>query len=50
VFGVGGGRFTWARFYLEAVEAGGPDVNAAVRQHAGAGAGQAPETGAGSRQ
>ncbi|SRR6266487_4502608 len=50
VFGVGGGGFTWARFFLEAVETGGPDVNAAVRQHAGAGAGQAPETGAGSRQ
>jgi ketosteroid isomerase-like protein len=50
LFGVGGGRFTWARFYLEAVEAGGPGVNAAVRQHAGAGAGQVPDAGTESRQ
>jgi hypothetical protein len=50
VFGVGGGRFTWARFFLEAVETGGPDVNAPVGQHVGACAGQAPETGPGSRQ
>jgi ketosteroid isomerase-like protein len=38
VFGVRGGRFIWARFYLEPVQAGGPDVNAAVRRHVRAGA------------
>src|SRR5215469_14415272 len=36
IFGVRGGRFSWARFYLEPVQAGGPDVNQAVRQRAGA--------------
>ena len=39
IFGVGDGRFAWARFYLEPVQAGGPDVNETVRQRAGAGAG-----------
>ena len=33
LFGVRDGRFPWARFYLEPVQAGGADVNAAVRQH-----------------
>jgi|SRR5215469_5007222 len=36
IFGVADGRFTWARFYLEPVQAEGPDVNEALRQHAGA--------------
>lgn len=42
LFGVGDGGFAWARFYLEPVQAGGADVNAAVRQHVHAGAGPAP--------
>ena len=37
VFGVRDGRFSWARFYLEPVQAGGADVNQALRQHVGAG-------------
>jgi ketosteroid isomerase-like protein len=32
IFGVDHGRAGWARFYLEPVEAGGGDVNAAVRR------------------
>jgi hypothetical protein len=32
IFGVHEGRATWARFYLEAVEEGGGDVNEAVRR------------------
>ena len=36
IFGVRGGQFAWARFYLEPVQAGGPDVNETVRQRAGA--------------
>jgi hypothetical protein len=32
IFGVEGGEFTWARFYLEPVEEGGGDVNDAVRR------------------
>jgi len=43
VFGVRDGLFSWARFYLEPVQAGGADVNQAVRQHVGAG----PEPGPG---
>ena len=43
VFGVRDGLFSWARFYLEPVQAGGVDVNQAVRQHVGAG----PEPGPG---
>jgi len=42
IFGVRGGQFAWARFYLEPVQAGGPDVNQALRQRAGAGTGPAP--------
>ena len=37
LFGVRGGQFHWARFYLEPVQAGGVDVNQALRQHVGAG-------------
>ena len=44
IFGVRDGCFCWARFYLEPVQAGGPDVNQALRQHAGAGAGPSPGT------
>lgn len=36
IFGVQGDRFLWARFYLEPVEHGGGDVNAAVRLQVGA--------------
>ena len=44
VFGVRDGLFSWARFYLEPVQAGGPDVNQAVRQRApAAGAGTAAQ-------
>jgi ketosteroid isomerase-like protein len=37
VFGVRDGQFSWARFYLEPVQAAGADVNEAVRRHIGAG-------------
>jgi hypothetical protein len=43
VFGVRDGRFSWARFYLEPVQAGGADISEAVRRHVRAGAG--PATG-----
>ena len=36
IFGVRGEQFAWARFYLEPVQPGGPDVNETVRQRAGA--------------
>ena len=42
LFGVRDGRFIWARFYLEPVQAGGADVNEAVRRHVRAGAVPAP--------
>ena len=42
IFGVRDGQFSWARWYLEPVQAGGPDVNQALRQRAGAGTGPAP--------
>ena len=45
MFGVRDGRFAWSRFYLEPVDAGGADVNAVIRQHAGADAGSAPGAG-----
>jgi ketosteroid isomerase-like protein len=45
IFGVRDGQFTWARFYLEPVQAGGPDADQALRQHTGAGAGSAPGAG-----
>ena len=38
LFGVRDGCFSWARFYLEPVQATGPDVNEALRQHVQAGA------------
>jgi ketosteroid isomerase-like protein len=44
LFGVRDGRFSWARFYLEPVQAGGPDVNQALRQRTGAGAGSIPSS------
>jgi ketosteroid isomerase-like protein len=44
LFGVRGGRFAWARFYLEPVQAGGADVDAAVRQHVHADSGPASGT------
>ena len=50
VFRVRDGRFSWARFYLEPVQAGGADVNAALRQHVRADAGSVPEPGPGSRR
>jgi ketosteroid isomerase-like protein len=43
VFGVRDGLFSWARFYLEPVQAGGPDADEAVRRHVRAGTG--PGTG-----
>jgi ketosteroid isomerase-like protein len=49
IFGVRGGLFSWARWYLEPVQAGGPDVNEALRQRVGAGAGPAPGAGPGAR-
>ena len=42
IFGVRDGLFSWSRFYLEPVQAGGQDVNQALRQHVGAGAGPPP--------
>jgi len=42
VFGVRGRQFSWARFYLEPVQAGGPDVDESVRRHGRTGAGPAP--------
>jgi hypothetical protein len=44
LFGVRDGRFAWARFYLEPVQADGADVNATVRQHVHADAGPGPGT------
>jgi hypothetical protein len=41
LFGVAGGRFSWARFYLEPVQAGGAGPDEALRQHVRAGAGPA---------
>ena len=42
IFGVRDGLFSWARWYLEPVQAAGPDVNQALRQRAGASTGRAP--------
>jgi len=36
IFGVRDGLFSWARFYLEPVQAGGLDVDETVRQRVGA--------------
>ena len=38
IFGVGQGLLTWARFYLEPIQEGGENVDAAVRRQVGAGA------------
>jgi hypothetical protein len=43
LFGVRDGLFSWARFYLEPVQAGGIGVNEAVRQQVQASAG--PDAG-----
>ena len=48
IFGVRDGRFCWVRFYLEPVQAGGPDASQALRQHLRAGAGPVPGTAPGS--
>ncbi len=42
IFGVRDGRFSWVRFYLEPVQAGGPDASQALRQHIGTSAGPPP--------
>lgn len=42
IFGVRDARFCWVRFYLEPVQAGGPDAGQALRQHLGDGAGPVP--------
>jgi ketosteroid isomerase-like protein len=43
VFGIGDGSFTWARFYLEPVQAGGEvGADEAVRRHIRSRAGPAP--------
>ena len=49
LFGVRDGRFSWARFYLEPVQAGGADASTAVRQHVRANAGPVPDPSPGSR-
>jgi len=36
IFGLGNGLLTWARFYLEPVQEGGGNVDAAVRRQVGA--------------
>ena len=43
IFGIRGGLFSWARWYLEPVQAGGPDAGQALRQRVGA-AGAGPGT------
>ena len=48
IFGVRDRRFSWARFYLEPVQAGGPDADQAVRAHVGAE--PTPENGPGTRR
>ena len=50
IFGVRDGRFSWARWYLEPVQAGGPNVDQALRENVGAGAGLATGAGPGSRR
>ena len=42
IFGVRDKQFSWARFYLEPVQAAGADVNQALRQHMRARAGPVP--------
>ena len=49
VFGVESDQATWARFYLEAVQEGGPGIDEAVRAHVAAGStSHAAPTGASS--
>lgn len=36
IFGVVDGRAAWSRFYMEVVQRGGPDINAAVSAQVGA--------------
>lgn len=43
IFGVEGSEATWARFYLEPVEAGGGDVNETIRRTVTPGPTAAPE-------
>jgi ketosteroid isomerase-like protein len=45
IFGIRDGRFCWVRFYLEPVQAGGPDASQALRQHVQASTGPAPRPG-----
>jgi ketosteroid isomerase-like protein len=45
VFGVQDGLFSWARFYLEPVQAGGADAEEAVHRHTGAGPAPSPSAG-----
>ena len=42
IFGVRGGLFSWARFYLEPVQPGGPDADQALRHHVHADGGPGP--------
>jgi hypothetical protein len=42
IFGVRDEQFSWCRFYLEPVQAGGADVDQALRQHIRAGTGHLP--------
>jgi len=35
ILGIRAGQFSWARWYLEPVQAGGPDADAAVRERVG---------------
>jgi hypothetical protein len=37
IFGVGNGLLTWARFYLEPVQQGGENIDAAVHRQVAAG-------------
>jgi ketosteroid isomerase-like protein len=45
VFGVRGEQFSWARWYLEPVQADGPGANEALRKYVGAEAAAGPGTG-----
>jgi len=45
IFGVRDEQFTWARWYLEPVQAGGPGVDDALRQRVGAEGAPGPGTG-----
>jgi ketosteroid isomerase-like protein len=43
IFGVRDRRFSWVRFYLEPVQAGGANASGALRQHIGTNAGPAAD-------